>query len=386
MATDRDYVCCECIGDDEGLLSFATKHIGDGLDCSDECDYCSTSCDAINVQELIAYIEECIRREWHDPANEVPWNGREGGYLWPVYEWVDVLETVGFSTNNETLYEDICLARTSCWSKIDYLAPSQSEQIMLGWNTFKQTVKHLRRYTFWTDNRAAGTEPYEFGPSPSKMLETIGQVIDVHNLLQTLPVSTRIWRLREHSSDEKIKLASELTPPPRTYALQANRMSPAGVPMFYGADDWDTAFEEVSTQDSNRRVTGGAFETLEPLTILDLSQIPLGPSYFVSDGPDRIHELQFLRQFVKDVSQLIEHDEKYHIEYVPTQVFTEFIRFELRKSLGQDIHGMCYPSSKRANKRCYALFFEQADCLTSEESKQYLRLDLNSLDTRPSQP
>ena len=45
--------------------------------------------------------------------------------------------------------------------------------------------------------------------------------------------------------DEVVEKDSDLSSPPLQRAKQPNRMSPAGVPMFYGAEDFDTAFQET---------------------------------------------------------------------------------------------------------------------------------------------
>src|ERR1017187_8666041 len=63
------------------------------------------------------------------------------------------------------------------------------------------------------------------------------------------------------------------------------------------------------------------FELLTTLRVVDLTRIPNVPSIF-EDGPRE--SLRFLRHFAKDVSQPFTPDKELHIEYAPSQVFSEY--------------------------------------------------------------
>jgi len=53
----------------------------------------------------------------------------------------------------------------------------------------------------------------------------------------------RFFRARQHHP-EQILIATKLGPPPASQA-RSSRMSPAGIVMFYGANDQETALREV---------------------------------------------------------------------------------------------------------------------------------------------
>ena len=136
--------------------------------------------------------------------------------------------------------------------------------------------------------------------------------------------------------------------------------------MFYGADDFDTAsLELVDPNDKearNKSVSGAQFRNLIPLNLLDLTAIPSPPSYFSPEGPFRRHGIRFLHKFTSDLSLPIKRDGRQHIEYVPTQVFTEFVRHIMKGPDGVRIHGIRYSSSKNG-KPCCVIFATQAECL-----------------------
>lgn len=57
-------------------------------------------------------------------------------------------------------------------------------------------------------------------------------------------------------------------------------MSPAGIPLFYGADDVGTALAEVGRADDREYFTVAQFVTTAPITIVDLTDLPAVPDVF----------------------------------------------------------------------------------------------------------
>ncbi len=92
-------------------------------------------------------------------------------------------------------------------------------------------------------------------------------------------------------------------------------MSPAGIPMFYGADTVQTAFDEISENDAAKnRVTFGTFRTLRPLRILNLTNLPNPPTLFSdADLYSSRMPLIFMRRFVEDTMKPIERDGREHM-------------------------------------------------------------------------
>jgi hypothetical protein len=62
------------------------------------------------------------------------------------------------------------------------------------------------------------------------------------------------------------------------------------------------------------------------------------------------------------LSKSIEKDGREHIEYVPTQIVTEFFRYPFSEDNKISIDGIIYPSSKNIGKKACVLFFDSNKC------------------------
>ena len=107
----------------------------------------------------------------------------------------------------------------------------------------------------------------------------------------------------------------------------------------------------------------GRFERLKPITVLDLTGIPPIPSLFesISDSAEVVprRALTFLHHIAKEMSRPIERDDRVHVNYVPTQVVTEFIRDQLTWG-DTRIEGIRYQSSVHPGHVSYVLFANEA--------------------------
>ena len=116
--------------------------------------------------------------------------------------------------------------------------------------------------------------------------------------------------------------------------------------MTYVSEDEETALLE--TVDENGCYSIGRFELARSATVLDLTRIPEVPSFFDLAGAPQRDAIIFLREFANDVSKPIDRDAKvgrFHVEYVPTQVVTEYLRVSpsLRKL---NVEGLRFTSSR----------------------------------------
>ena len=134
---------------------------------------------------------------------------------------------------------------------------------------------HQRRYFFLDDEG----KPYDREVySPGEVLRTIFDYAQRVNLFRELPTGTALLRARWEGCEPRWNSPEELGPPPAEKANQPNRMSPAGIPMFYACDDEDTALKETAAGAGYFAI--GRFETLRAATLLDLTAIPRFPSLF----------------------------------------------------------------------------------------------------------
>lgn len=169
-------------------------------------------------------------------------------------------------------------------------------------------------------------------------------------------------------------------------------MSPAGIVMSYGARDQETARREVcdvqSAENGKTRLTVGVFATTEPFKVVDLTQssVPLVPSIFDVERRSIRQGILFVHRFATDVARRITKDGKEHIEYVPTQVVTEYIEYirdVFRDSDGERVKGILYTSSQ-TDGVCCAFFMESDECggdasIRLRSRAQLLRLDDQSI-------
>src|SRR5262249_2521100 len=143
----------------------------------------------------------------------------------------------------------------------------------------------------------------------------------------------------------------DIGPPPPERAA-ANRMSPAGISIFYGATDRVTAIAEAGAHAAHRYVVTGEFTPRRPIQLIDLTSLPEPPSIFDAAGHGEFFVLRFLHKFIHDITLPVELDGREHIDYVPTQVFTEYFRY----AFPGGVDGLMFPSAQGPGKNV-AVFF-----------------------------
>jgi hypothetical protein len=138
----------------------------------------------------------------------------------------------------------------------------------ISWRHFEGLVKTRRRFTFLME------EPkYEDAESPTSPAVTLSSIIgsaEDAGIVRELPTDCEILRVRIHNINERVTRPTQIGTPKAAKLKYAKRMSPAGIPMFYGSSDPKTAFYEVfdRTKDSsvlgflNLRIHSG-FSTLQ---------------------------------------------------------------------------------------------------------------------------
>ena len=252
-----------------------------------------------------------------------------------------------------------------------------------GWERFSQGVKYKTRYMFFdcSEDDISYGNPDEI--PLSRILKVIGESVQERGLITPIPEGSRFFRAREHKESIICTTACDLGPPPHEFTC-SNRMSPAGIPMFYGASDAETAIAETPRSRADTIITVGAFDTVKALTVLDLHNMPPFPSLFDRNRRHLRSPHRFLRDFVTDLSRPIVKDGREHIDYVPTQIITEYFRHQFRAADGQHVHGILYPSSRREGGMCCVLFCSQENCTEKphdswKETDQWLRLDVKSI-------
>lgn len=355
------YVCSRCF-DDYAIRDFA-KSIADER----KCDYCGRHARkpiAASIGEVLRFIAQGIRAEWGDPNNEgVGW---EGG--WQGAEVIDSDELIRYRIEelwetNETIMDDLVEAFSDyqwCQRNPYGLLPDQA--LVLSWDQFSEQVKHRTRYVFFRLQREDNQFGIDDTVAPALMLDKLSQVISSLNLVDTIVPDQLLCRVRGHDAHTHYCTAKDLGPPPPEKAI-ASRMSPAGIPMFYGAYDEKTALAETKPfKRAYTCATVGIFKPLHDIRVLNLTKLTPVPSLFDEGKRHLRPQLIFMKSFIEDLRKPIKKDSRVHIEYVPTQVFTEYIRYLYTDDEGLPVQGIVYPSARVKGGVSVVLFYENEDC------------------------
>lgn len=364
------FVCSECFADD-GIRAFINNNSAPG-----RCWYCdcrATMKGVVPLDELADHIESCLSEEYGLAVDILGWSSEMGGYIgetWDSYELLlDTLELGDNCKRNEELLQDLSeLLPEDLWCDRSAYGLNDDEVPIFNWQAFREVVMYHRRFFF------ADFSIRRHGEWPDPPSETLRKLFDYaqhYSLMTELPVGTALFRARWQNYIGQIKSPLDLGPPPRNKATQSNRMSPPGIVMFYASDHRETALREIAKSPGEFIV--GRFETTRPIIVLDLTKIPPIPSLF-QEIPEHMEfrprqVLRFLNHIGEAIAQPIQRDRRTHIEYVPTQVVTEYVRSRLTWR-NENIDGIKYPSAVHGGHGSYVLFAAQADVFGDSSDRE----------------
>jgi HEPN/RES N-terminal domain 1/RES domain len=355
------YVCPACVGD-AALKAFIESEAE-----NEECSFCgATSEEAIAapLDELISYIQSCISKEYDDPANCMGYCSQEGGYLGETFNSHEILYEIDLELPNDdgSLFSAISQGLSDqLWCRRNPYGMSRNETLSYSWETFCEIIKHQRRFFFQDESRDRSLL------TPAEVLGTIFEFAENIGVVKTLSRDgIKLFRARLQRPGETFENVLQLGPPPPDAAKQ-NRMSPAGIVMMYVSEDAATALAE--TIDREGIYVVGEFGIERDAIILDLAELPETPSIFY-EVPDAMEydprqHLIFLNEIADEISRPIARDDRVHVEYIPTQVVTEFLRTVVTWN-GNRIDGIRYRSSRRSDGSSLVLFADQTNLVIPE--------------------
>ena len=317
---------------------------------------------------MIEEIIDAIRENYDDPADELPYDSKEGGWQGTVYDNWEILDQLDHWTDRDDLATDVAVALSEReWCKEDYFGLDKFEALDYGWERFKQQIIHRTRFLVMTPEKGS---PYDDRGNirPALMLERLGEVFCELGMFRELDAGTAFVRARVTKRCQRPSTAKELGTPSERDARYSNRMSPAGIPMFYAAFRKKTAIAE--TFDLERgipkelAITLATFRTSRALVLLDLVKLPTLPSCFDREKRHTEKSIRFLLSLRDDITKPIDKDGREHIEYVPTQVITEYVRHMLKYGDKKDrrIDGIIYPSTKDTAGESVVVFAQSKNC------------------------
>jgi len=361
-ANGPEFMCARCI-DDADLRAIiranATSH---------ECSFCGRSSAsrpiAAEAEAVVQLIADYIGQEYEDAAEMVPYESAEGGYQADTKSTDDILRwEIGLEEANAAAWQYIIDNLPDVpWVQKDFFSLHPYDKLRFGWSQFAEAVKHQTRYLFFEPrpHPRSKWQPEE-GIRPEEMLDELGAILREARRVRTLKAGTVLYRVRIHGADESPSTLADLGPPPAEAAIYANRLSPAGISMLYTAEDEATAVKETVDASKNPEGATIATFTLErDVRVVDLVKLRRVPLFNTTLSQEERARLLFAHTFAREVRREIVKDGREHIEYVPTQVVTEYLRFRFRSG-GKAVEGLRYGSARNNGGVNVALFFGKDD-------------------------
>ena len=362
--SDDLFVCASCFDD------YAIKQFIESSASEKNCSYCKRCAKepiAASMNSVLDVIGGGITSVYEDPVHSLPVEG--GEYVFDTMDIDEVFGEVGWPTESDAVADEIRNAFSGrAWVEMNFFRLREDDLLRYGWEDFAKSVKHRTRYLF-SVKRSRKSSLLDDKIPPHEMLGNIGRVIQDVELVREMKKGTRWFRARIHAPAEKYTTASELGTVPQSKAIFSNRMSPAGIPMFYGAEDQPTAIAETYSPKPGKTVaaTVGVFESARDMDVLDLTNLPAVPSLFNEDRRHLRPAISFLHDFVADLTKPIKKDGREHIEYVPTQIVTEYFRHVIKTITRKRVRGILYRSSQNGAGTCCVFFFLNGNCCDVKE-------------------
>ena len=350
-------VCSTCAGISLGRYIYSYGEM-------DTCDYCG-KCEipVMTIDSLLPRIYQSMQLYYESPEDyphlQMP---NYLSYTSDAIEDVDMelddaREDFIFDLKKAVNLDDkFWLRKADIWTPFP-------EALKSSWQRFSEIVKKQWRYTYFLCGNDI-LDPASY--SPLDAMKVICELLQIQNAFVTeLPACTCIYRNRK-CNIKFGECAKELGTAPSEHAKD-NRFSPKGVPMFYGSLDEDTC--ELESSGNGTYSVTGVFHNAKSVRVLDLTNIPPVPRLY-DDDFGFIPAYKFLHEFSNIISKNVADDD---LEYIPTQIFTEFIRLQGLRQF--KIRGIMYKSSKRDGGKNLVLFYTNDECKDKDDGTDCLVLD-----------
>jgi hypothetical protein len=358
------HVCRRCLGDD-GLRAFARANAE-----SPTCSYCgrtSKKAIAAPIGALVRFMDSCLASEFDVPENWLFYDDEaESGWAGEVCDTADLVDhelDLRFEGESGLQLRDDIIGGLGDrqWCAADPHGPRPQDGIRASWSLFRRVLMHERRFFFLQYRSASLARRMRSSDATYDLSEWLAEFAAYcgrAGLFKVLPKKTLLYRAQAKPDvNAPAFTAGRMGPPPSAKAVQANRMSPPGIPMFYGAADRETALLETVDKPGNYAVA--AFTTRKAQVVLDLSEPPSMPSLFDRGGADDRKWAAFTRSFLADFTKPVARDDRAHVDYVPTQAVTEYFRTTVKRG-GRAVKGIRYRSSRPGGGDAVVLFANQS--------------------------
>lgn len=334
---DTSIVCITCLSD-----TYLIDNLRDRF-YYDQCSFCGENTNVVNTEDLFEEILDAILSDgWVKAIDQGSYCSAEGGYQHETEEIKEL--TLTYCGDSGISNESLINCVYDCFSEelmIDkpYGEDYYDEHYIHDWEDFKRNVKYFQRYTSFLN----------VGISCIVGFKNLMQFIGEKHVV-SLNRSSSIFRGRTFNSVTPDINASSYGPPGIEYTKNS-RMSPKGIACLYCSSNIHTVISEIKTTEA---VSIGIIK-IKPqkdLRLIDLINISL-PSAFDKNNRHYRRSLEFLEAFIEDISKPINIDDQEHLEFMPTQVIFEYIRYVFES---KGVAGIQYRSSKHKEGINYAFF------------------------------
>lgn len=344
-------VCIDCIKE-RYLRDLHLSHSKSG-----KCKFCSqTRVRVADAGIIQCQIMKSLLSDYENVEDAgVPFESAEGGWLIdhdPAREIV--AENIAGIVSKE--FGDAIVAAVDpniSLCERDWTILSPHARMIFAWHEFRATVKHQLRFSFaFLEND--GDKNHPDYTHPALTLRELGHLVERLNLIRELDPGLPLYRVRLHKI-RFFQTIEDLGSPPSTKA-SSNRMSPAGIPMLYAAEDIETAIKETWDNESPAVASIATFETTQPMRIIDFTRLPEPPSYWSNPCRGVLAEHRFLRDLAEELSEPVAPDSNVDLDYAPTQIVSEYLTKAWRglprswSPPPELVHGISFRSSKTGRK------------------------------------
>lgn len=371
------YICAAHFNDDYINSKIKNSHN------RGKCSFCGKIRNVIPFNDILSIVVSFLNKEYLLAEDDAIYDSEENNYIDPVidsYDFVhDELKAFLDIEDDKILDEFENNLILDTYINRDIIESRQEEKDMQLWNEFCDIVK---RISLSAEQIVSLSNKHNLTEDIRKIHITLNMVWS--HCKDLYLVKTQFGKSSQYSpqnyyrcinylpeyNKKNSSFFSDLPFIPATLVgtapaknVQNNRMSEAGDMMFYGAEDINTAINEVGKNEKypSYPLTVGTFHSNKRFLILDLSCLGEWqcPSIFDIGNANKRSSWFFLRKFMECISQPKETTDSDDF-YKPTQVFTKYIQ---RKT---SLQGIKFRSSK-TKQGCYVLFVVNRDCLDSED-------------------
>jgi len=368
-AVNERRICANCVG--EPYLKDLIARTGVARSCA----FCGKKVKSFSLEQIAEQIETAFESHYiqtsENPSGDDDISGsgtfgyqRNGDHIVDAIEDAAKIDTKPARLIQKILEErNYDRSRAEMGEESPFDADSYYElagvsddyQIEADWDQFERTLKYEARFF---SRSTAETLAKLFDGVGDYQTHAGRSVVRLAGPKTTL---SSIYRARVLQDREKLEVALQRPDlevgPPASRLARAGRMNARGVPVFYGATEWEIALAEVRPPVGSDVVVA-KFEIIRTLRLLDVAELAnvfVSGSIFDPKFADSSRKARFLGKLSRLIIAPVM-PEMEEFEYLVTQAMAEY----LADQPDLDLDGIIFPSAQRRSKGSNVVLFHKA--------------------------